>query len=203
MSAIFAIQVEVGKEITVKQMLTDILHRNQCNEIQSVYACEQVVNKRGRTHLAGQVSGYIFVQLVNGLSELTAQLWHLIKGMPKVYKILKRAIPQDEFFTFYEGLTATQVVQIPEETVEELSENVVTHEELEAEIKVIKEKARNYGNKLWAAIGSYTKKTALYLRLPTELLEKYKPKRYFGLLQQVRLVIREMELELDKGGGVL
>ncbi|CAN7767567.1 hypothetical protein LJR153_007327 [Paenibacillus sp. LjRoot153] len=203
MSAIFAIQVEVGKEITVKQLLMGVLQRNHCNEVQSVYACEQVVSRRGKSHLVGEVSGYIFVQLVNGLSELSANLWHLIKGMPKVYQILKHAIPETEFFTFYEGLTATQVVQISEQTTEELAAGTcVSHEELVAAINKINTKARKSGKRLWDAIGAYTKKTALYLRLPTNMLEYYKDKR--EPLEQVLFVLHEMEWGLlDKGSGAL
>lgn len=207
MSLIFAIQVEVGKEIAVWQSLRGVLQTNQVGHfVDTIYACELAVERKGRTKFVGEVSGYIFIKLAEFVEEFPAELWHAIKNTPKVYQILKRAIPEDEFNLFYEGLSATKVIQLEVEAETEYREiateadrssdeiSPVLMASMLAEIRLIKKLAKRAGNRVWAAIGGYSKKAVLCLRLPCDVIQSHES--YASPITVALAVLYEMKRRL-------
>ncbi|MDT3417197.1 transcription antitermination factor NusG [Brevibacillus aydinogluensis] len=127
MSSIFAIQVMSGKEFIAQSEMCKRMKMCGMNAIKNVIAFE-IFTKRFcgaetvRTKARCVVPGYIFVEVEDAITDLKAQaaeLWHFIKSIPFVQRILQYNIQDDEFENFFEIVTEESdevVVSVMEES---------------------------------------------------------------------------------------
>src|SRR5690606_27104517 len=91
--SIYAIRVETGKEIFVKKKMNEFLARTKINVVRAIHALEVVSN--GGKRISGGLPGYIFIELITNI--IPDELYHLLKAIPKVSKLIPDSIPQEQF----------------------------------------------------------------------------------------------------------
>ena len=133
MTSIFAIQVATGSEIWVKDLLTQTLNRVGNRWVKEIHAFETFTQKfSGKSTAPKQfksaVPGYIFIEIkFPNFHYMPPDLWHIVKSIPKVFKILKEAIPMDEFNKFYKSVDVEPNFEVG------LKEKVKTEAEVDIE----------------------------------------------------------------------
>ncbi len=131
--SVFAIQVATGSEIWVKDLLTQTLNRVGNRWVKEIHAFETFTQKfSGKSTAPKQfksaVPGYIFIEIkYPDFYYMPPDLWHLVKSIPKVFKILKDAIPMDEFETFFKSVDIEPNFEVS------LKEKVKTETEMDIE----------------------------------------------------------------------
>lgn len=214
--SIFALQVEVGKEWIVKDKLLQMLRQFNCESISHVFACESTAVQGGKIRKLGQLTGYIFVQLREGLNEIPSETWHLIKNTPKIFKILTNSIPIEEFSRFYESLIRTTVIDIAVEPLNPYDDAQLlvdkaqrleacvadAVEEMEETLVPENDEGRRMLASLIAALKSFRifkKQKKVFFQLPAILVERYSRDVQAKLDRRyvVAKVIQRIQLELN------
>lgn len=209
--SIFALQVEVGKEWLIKEKLAEVLKQYNCDSIENIYACESEINRGGVTRKIGELAGYIFIQLKDELTQIPSETWHLIKNIPRIFKILKHSIPYEEFNRFYESLARTAVIDIAVNSTsdEEVPQLVEEAEALQSDAEQAysfidldqEDNAFKVENKaVLKAFKVIRKKTKAYFHLPSFLVQQYKQCEEATLNRKwlIRRVMKEVQNTLYK-----
>ncbi|WP_164553438.1 transcription termination/antitermination NusG family protein [Brevibacillus marinus] len=114
MSAIFAIQVLSGKELHTKKEILCQMKEYGISAIKDVIAFEVFTKhfsgkEYAPTKARSIVPGYIFIDLdlpakncVYDMKSQAAEIWHFIKRIPFVQRILNYSIREEEFDRFFE-----------------------------------------------------------------------------------------------------
>jgi len=105
----FAVQVRTGSEVQVKYRIEDMLRRQTAagNDYAIVVHAMETFTQRfnGKDEAPKQITpkvpGYIFVTIKDGLDQqMKPEIWHLIKNIPSVLRILNHAISEAEWISF-------------------------------------------------------------------------------------------------------
>lgn len=130
--SVFAIQCYTGEELKVIKKLEYLLQKRPYPLVKAVHAFKTYQQKfRGedtaRKEFKSAVPGYIFIELNNGYHTLPADIWHLVKSIPKVCRIFRDKIPEEEIKQFFESVDVEPDIEV------KLSHPAKTEEELVAE----------------------------------------------------------------------
>ncbi|NHN35579.1 transcription termination/antitermination NusG family protein [Paenibacillus agricola] len=139
--SIYAIEVSRGKEWIAKEKLSQLLQFFSCNLVKDVYACHtEVIAKSKKTKVAA-LSGYIFIRLFGDHDVIPPEVWNIIKKTPAIIRILKHAIPQEEFDLFYESFEniSTTEVEVTLADNETSSDSVGDVQELQKTVNIMQE----------------------------------------------------------------
>jgi transcription antitermination factor NusG len=133
--SVFAVRVYTGHEIQVKDMLERVLKQSNDQWVTKIHAFETFTQRfSGKTSapkkFKGAVPGYIFIELKANLTKIPAQLWHIIKKIPKVCQIFKENIPQEEFEHLIETADIEPDIELntPAQVMEPEEERRLLHE---------------------------------------------------------------------------
>lgn len=132
--SVFAVQCFTGEELKVVEKLKYVLEKRPHPLVKAVHAFKTYTQKfRGedtaRKEFKSAVPGYIFVELNNGYHTLPAELWHLIKSIPKVAHIFRDKIPEEELDLFFETVDTEFELEVG------FSQKMQTREEIQQENK--------------------------------------------------------------------
>lgn len=142
MGDIYAVQVMKGQELQVKENILNFLEYHQMDGlVQAVHAFETLTRKvKPKTSKSESLSvfksafgeGYLFIELTfsadTRYQRLPARLWHIIKSVPKVFKILDYTVPREEFERLCENLDVEPQVEVSSEAkVVEVDEKELLH----------------------------------------------------------------------------
>jgi transcription antitermination factor NusG len=121
MGAAVAIQVKTGMEMNVKKMIDWAVERNDIarNTISAVHTFSQMTQRLVKGGLGKQVTrmqfpGYIFIEMISG-GIFPAELWHLIKGVPGVLKLMADAghvIEEDVFHELVGKINSEDQIEV-------------------------------------------------------------------------------------------
>lgn len=142
MGDIYAVQVAKGQELQIKENIINYLeYYGLSGLVKAIHVFEtfsrKVKEKSSKTELlmnfkSALNEGYIFIELSFSADtkkqRFPARLWHLVKSVPKVFRIIEHTVPREEFERLCNNLNVEPVVEIAsEKKIEDIDEKKMLH----------------------------------------------------------------------------